>query len=327
MTLAEYLNNLSHARRRGYATFYTVAAETMGGIGIGFLAPFKAVRSYIVANDFLSLFYLEKEVHRQMKTNNIFYRSLNHYIKLFDIFNQELCMRPIANVAGMIGGAAGFGLGLFTSVFHQNYSEAEKAGVSYFVTAKNKYFSRIKVEPRSERRWTAFVWAGLAGMAIGTYFTAPVAILGNTIQGAAGLGGFFASTAATLVDLPYVLKDLFNTAKKIFKFLNKTLGFTFENTSKAIKWIGAQIKTLATKVVNHVIKQAPQPQQPVPEASQVPLNITTANSAAEIFQERMASPILFSSNQRKQASANDAVSEPVIEPSEAARRSPARAAV
>lgn len=278
--MSTYLEKLNHYRKVGYSLFYSTMAEAAGGIGIGLAAPFNWVKDTLIYKNGGNAYGLnspkyKKEAHRRLKTRNKTYRGFNRYLKLANRINQELLMRPLANVAGAIGGTLGFAAGLVIAVIPRTLADDDKAQEAYHVTENNAYFAEIKINARTQRSMAAFVWVGLLGLAMRPYM-APISIMGRTFQGALGFAELFGISAAFAVDLPFMLKDTWFFTKKAVTFLKDTFGVAFDkiaqvvkslykNSLKVIKWLGTQlqnvitstfrmIRTVVEKVVNIVSK-------------------------------------------------------------------------
>ena len=195
VNMSSYFAGVNNWSVLGYRRFYMVGATLLGSAAVGLLYPFDVLKNNIE------------------NKNNLFFRMLNRYTKMLHTINEELLMRPVANIFGAVGMALGFGVGLLLSVV------LKEPPVAKDITKNNQYFSKIQLDQETRRFFAILVWVGMLGSIVGAYYVAPISFLGATFQGTGGLGQLFSMTAVFLYQLP-------NFIQQIGSFLAKGLDFS-----------------------------------------------------------------------------------------------------
>lgn len=223
--LSRYLTRLMDWSSAGYSFIYSQTAVAAGHVGIGFLAPFYALLELMNRS--------EHQVHQLLKETHPIYRGLNRYVKNISRLNEDFLMRPLANIFGLVGGVIGFAAGLPISLFGFEPPKPAKP------TFRNQYFSDININPEHRTFFGIMIWAGIMGAMFGSFYTAPITILGNTFQGASAFSGLFSGVATFLYELPSLLKNTWKFAKNLVTTVRDT-----------INWIGDKLKPIGEFIVN-----------------------------------------------------------------------------
>lgn len=235
MTDTTYVQRLQAWGTYGYRFAYTQAAQIVGHLVIGLLAPFKLKFSKNKKNNSL--------VHENLKNESVWYKATYRYTQILHKANQEFLMRPFANLAGIVGGGIGSVLGVFLSVIPLPPPTKDE------VTRQNKFFGQITINKESQKFFGVLVWAGILGAVVGAFYPAPVVIFGKYFQGSSGLSQLFSATATFLYQLPTLIKNTWDLIKKIgvgikdsviwlLKALDKTITFVLKNTWYYAKKLG-----------------------------------------------------------------------------------------
>lgn len=240
---SEYLNRVSAWNVAGYRFFYSQAAVAIGHMGFGFLAPFQV---YLESNkgvspeqssraqyEIINPSLPQKRKHQSLKENSVGYRGLHRYVKTLSRLNEDFIMRPVANIFALAGGLIGLTVGLPLSLFGFNPPKQDE------VTEKNNFFSRINLSRETRNFFGVVIWGAIAGYVFGSFYTAPITILGNTFQGASAFGQLFSAAATFIYELPTLLKNT-------WEFVKELPG----KVKQAMAWIGEKLKTIGEFVAN-----------------------------------------------------------------------------
>ncbi len=245
-----YINRVQAWAELGYGFAYIKAARAVGFPMIGFLLPFnvlymKARKARVLAHQ---LAYPGPKIpslpfERILSTSPLM-RFFDGYLLTLNQFNQNYIMRPVANMAALLGGAMGLVAGLVLSVVP--YTPPHQA----VVTKDNKYFADINIGEKS--LFAALVWGGIVGAAVGAAYpaAAPILILGRSFQGALGFAQLFSAVAGTLHELPNLVENTWHAMKYSAQKIAQALNFMGTFIKESLVWGLKQISWIASKIVS-----------------------------------------------------------------------------
>lgn len=233
---SSYFNRVAAWSEAGYGFLYSQAAIAIGHTGFGFLAPFHLILERLnghkvlqkqVEADLISSLPRKNRKHQALKATSIGYRGLSRYVKTLSRLNEDFVMRPVANIFAIAGGLIGLVVGLPISLF--GFNPPKKAEL----TEGNKFFATIKITHETRNFFGVLIWGAIAGYAFGSFYTAPITILGNTFQGASAFAGLFSGVATFIYELPALLENTWKLAKKLVTTVRDT-----------INWVGNKLKPI-----------------------------------------------------------------------------------
>lgn len=246
---SQYLNGVKKWMSAGYRFTYSQSAIAIGNMGFGFLTPFHLVLERLNGEDkhkkteakqaprgqpgFKQPLPIKNAKHVKLKEKSVFYRGLHRYVKTLSRLNEDFLMRPVANVFALVGGLVGLVVGLPISLFGFEPPKQDD------VTKGNKSFTKINISPETRNFFGVMIWGGIAGYAFGSFYTAPITILGNTFQGASAFSGLFSGVATFVYELPTLVKNTWELAKKLVT-----------NLRDLVVWVGKKLEKIGTFIAD-----------------------------------------------------------------------------
>ncbi len=249
--LSRYVRRVKTWSGAGYGLFYSQAAIAVGHMGFGFLAPFQIILERLNGQ--------KHAKHQRLKAASTPYRGLHRYVKTLSRLNEDFIMRPMANIFALAGGLIGLAVGLPISLFGFNPPKQDN------VTQNNQFFGTINISPEARNFFGVLIWGAIVGYVFGTFYTAPITILGNTFQGASAFSGLFSGVATFVYELPTLVKNTWAFAKKLVttlrdmfvwiaeklkpigQFIADKLDWLLKQGQRLLNFIGQKIKAGLTK--------------------------------------------------------------------------------